>query len=497
MRHQRAYLHAVLVPVLAIGLISCGDTPPPAEAAELEGGVVTQWTEATELFMEHPSLIVGADGVFAVHLTRLSDFVALTTGPVTFRFTPRAGGEPVVVVQAAPRAPGIFGPRPVFPNAGTWDLQIEIATGELRDTLRVPGLEVHPDTASAPVAAAAADDGSITFLKEQAWKTPGFLTAFAVDGRVEEVRELPAVLAPTTGRVALITAPIAGILSATNGAGLPVVGQRLRAGSTIALLTPLLGEGGNAVADARARLSSAEAEYARAERLVKAEAAPARRLQEARVQRDAAQEALRGFGGTTTAEGRIVIRAPLDGSVSSAALMVGARVAAGDPLLTLVNGDRLWLEVLVPADAVSTLRPAERIRFRIGDAWHVTSALVALAPTIDLTTRTVTGRWLIDNRSGALRPGTLAAALVPVTAVEAGIVIPASAVLDEDGQAVAFVQLSGESFERRTLTLGARGSEQVVVRSGIRAGERVVTGAANQVRLASLSTAVPAHGHEH
>ena len=36
-----------------------------------------------------------------------------------------------------------------------------------------------------------------------------------------------------------------------------------------------------------------------------------------------------------------------------------------------------------------------------------------------------------------------------------------------------------------------------LVLSGIEEGERVVTGAAYQVRLASLSTAVPAHGHEH
>jgi hypothetical protein len=35
------------------------------------------------------------------------------------------------------------------------------------------------------------------------------------------------------------------------------------------------------------------------------------------------------------------------------------------------------------------------------------------------------------------------------------------------------------------------------VTSGIEAGERVVTGAAYQVRLASLSTSVPAHGHAH
>jgi len=37
----------------------------------------------------------------------------------------------------------------------------------------------------------------------------------------------------------------------------------------------------------------------------------------------------------------------------------------------------------------------------------------------------------------------------------------------------------------------------VLVLDGLKAGERVVTAAAYQVRLASLSTAAPAHGHEH
>jgi multidrug efflux pump subunit AcrA (membrane-fusion protein) len=80
---------------------------------------------------------------------------------------------------------------------------------------------------------------------------------------------------------------------------------------------------------------------------------------------------------------------------------------------------------------------------------------------------------------------------------EAGVLIPASAVLDDDGRAVAYVQADGERFEKRVLALGPTNAGRVLVRSGIRAGERVVTGAAYQVRLASLSTAVPAHGHEH
>jgi hypothetical protein len=57
--------------------------------------------------------------------------------------------------------------------------------------------------------------------------------------------------------------------------------------------------------------------------------------------------------------------------------------------------------------------------------------------------------------------------------------------------------VEGESFERRPLEIAGSDGARALVRSGIRAGERLVTGAAYQVRLASLSTSVPAHGHEH
>ena len=55
----------------------------------------------------------------------------------------------------------------------------------------------------------------------------------------------------------------------------------------------------------------------------------------------------------------------------------------------------------------------------------------------------------------------------------------------------------GERFEKRELTLGGTSGERTLVLAGIADGERVVSGAAYHVRLASLSTSVPAHGHEH
>ena len=78
-----------------------------------------------------------------------------------------------------------------------------------------------------------------------------------------------------------------------------------------------------------------------------------------------------------------------------------------------------------------------------------------------------------------------------------GVLVPTSAILDENGRPIAYVQPDGESFVRRELTLAGRDGDRVLVSSGIAAGERVVTGAAYQVRLASLSTSVPLEGHAH
>ena len=80
---------------------------------------------------------------------------------------------------------------------------------------------------------------------------------------------------------------------------------------------------------------------------------------------------------------------------------------------------------------------------------------------------------------------------------ESGVVIPAAAIIEENGRPVVFVQVSGETFEKRAVELGPRTSDRVLVRAGVSPGERIVIGSAYQVRLASLSTSVPVHGHEH
>src|SRR5690606_9056901 len=101
------------------------------------------------------------------------------------------------------------------------------------------------------------------------------------------------------------------------------------------------------------------------------------------------------------------------------------------------------------------------------------------------------------NEGGMVKIGQFARASVPVGGTVRGVAIPNEAILDDNGTPVPYVQLGGETFERRVLTLGETDGERTQVVEGIRPGEMVVTVGAYQVRLASLSPEGFSGGHAH
>ncbi len=487
--------------MLAMVLAGCaqGNAIGGEEEAGPAGGAITLWTDSTELFMEHPALIVGEPDVFAVHLTDITDFEPLRSGRITLHFRPREGGEPLVVVQEQPRAPGIYGPSPEFERPGVYDLTIIVESPQARDSISVPGLRVYATADEAP----REEEGGgseISFLKEQQWKSPGFRTAFATVGSVVESFQASGQIVPAAGRVAKVSAPIGGLIDVSGVAQSPSPGQRVSRGQVIALLTPSLGEGGAAYAEARAQLREAEDEHERATRLFAAEAAPQRRVHEAEIRLQAAREALAGLGGgALTAGGKIELRAPIGGVVTARNITPGSRVEAGAELFTIIDPSVVWLEVNVPAASAPLVGRASGATFQIEGLAPTFRArrTVSLGSIVDSLSRTVQVLYEIANPDGAIRVGANATVSVGTGRQVDGVIVPTSAILDEDGRPIAYVQPDGETFEKRELTLGGSDGGFTLVLAGIAEGERVVSGAAYQVRLASLSTAVPAEGHAH
>src|SRR5215208_3423468 len=87
---------AVLLLAIACVPAACNREPeaPVTEPPTLD---VTNWTDKSELFMEHPPFVAGQTVRFAVHLTRLSDFSALNAGRPRIEMTPESGGTPVTL----------------------------------------------------------------------------------------------------------------------------------------------------------------------------------------------------------------------------------------------------------------------------------------------------------------------------------------------------------------------------------------------------------------
>ena len=102
----------------------------------------------------------------------------------------------------------------------------------------------------------------------------------------------------------------------------------------------------------------------------------------------------------------------------------------------------------------------------------------------------------LDSKPGIL-PGTFAEVYLKTTPLHNTLIIPVTALVEEQGVFYVYVQTEGESFQKREVKLGANDGQQAQVLSGVAEGERVVTKGAYQIKLSTASGTLPAHGHEH
>jgi multidrug efflux pump subunit AcrA (membrane-fusion protein) len=123
--------------------------------------------------------------------------------------------------------------------------------------------------------------------------------------------------------------------------------------------------------------------------------------------------------------------------------------------------------------------------------------LVARSSVVDPQARTLSFLFEVRNPGRTLAIGQAVSVRLFLTATVDAVTVPESAVIDDGGRPVVFVQKEGEAFARRPVKLGIREDGLVQISEGLQPGERVVTKGAYLIRLAAMSTQIPAHGHVH
>ncbi len=486
---------------LAFGLASCVEPRPSSDVSQEEdhehggGAAVTIWTESVELFFEYSPMVAGEAGEpWAIHLTFLEDFQPVREGRLTLRFVGPDQKEYTTVAET-PARDGIFTPAPSLPKEGAYQLAMTLESPRGEEDIWVGEIRVFGSSAALPDVEDVPAAG--TFLKEQQW-TIRFATAPAVERELQRSLSANGEIVPVPNAVARVTASVEGIVRAKHNLDAPVPGDWVEAGERIAVLSPVPGE--NAYAALRAKVERLEREVARAERLNAVEAIPERRLVEARHDLEVSRAALEALGEPNDEGYELALTAPINGLVTERNLTVGERVAAGERLFSIVDPAMLWLRIQVPAREAALVSRASSASFTVEGSPRVYEGarVVSLGAAIDADRRTLPVLLETRNRDGSLKVGMLVEARLFIAGRTEGVAVPSRAVRKEDALDVAYVQVGGESFERRVLTLGPSDGEWTLVASGIRSGERVVTEGAYQVRLASLNVSeIADHGHPH
>ncbi len=481
----------------------------PGSAGDRPTVAVTHWTDRSELFMEYPVFVAGESGRSAIHVTDLTDFSPLSEGEAVVML--HGEGGRVLEFRDGLTRPGIFGVDLAVERAGFYEMSLRVDAPGLQDLHELGSVTVYASGATLPVE----EEGeAISFLKEQQWTLEFGTTAVEVRG-IRPGVTVPATVQPRSGGDALLTAPVPGRIDPSAGA--PVPGTRVRAGAMLAQIVP---DSDDLRDGAGLRAALVETEQAqllavqerdRTERLVEARALPLRRLDEAKAKLaasqarlDAAQERWNRFQSlsrSTAGKGEAVmfaLRAPFDGVVSEVRFTAGMSVEANELLMRIVDPDRVHVVGAVPETLVARLRTVTTGELDLGGqpALNLGTPL-AINPVIDPTARTAEIRFTLDNRGPRLAIGQAARLRLFVGDEESGAAIPESAVVDDGGRPVVFVQTGGESFERRPVRLGSAADGYVQVLEGVEPGERVVHHGAYLVRLAAMSTQIPAHGHVH
>lgn len=467
-----------------------------ALAEEAPSVAVTQWTESMELFMEHPVLVAGQDGRFIIHLTILDGFQPIRAGEVTLTFRDRSGVEQHLVSDELLRE-GIFVPTVQLANAGAYDFELNYrgpgagSTFVIGDFVVYASLDAIPDQDED-------DAGQIGFLKEQQWKIP-FKTTAAEHREIKQGSWAIGEVMPAPAAYVEIVAPVDGMVQVDGAGSLALPGAQVSRGDVVArIVPPVLGD---SWAVSQLALAQAERNFARAKRLQDKDAISAREFEETRneyLARKAGHERLAGSGN----DGVLKLTAPIDGQVIDWQVRPGRRLEAGDKLMTIADPGVVWLKVNVYENDYRTMgTPVGAYVHTDGPegGWMIPAADLKVLTTggaLDPMTRTIPVLLEINNADGRLTINESTPVELYAGESAMGTAVPRTAVYQDEGLSVVFVQAGGESFAKRIVRVGPLYGDWVTILAGIEPGERVVSRGGYHVKLASTSAEI-GHGHAH
>jgi len=254
------------------------------------------------------------------------------------------------------------------------------------------------------------------------------------------------------------------------------------------------------VANARASLDLAQADFERAQMLFdrkllsKAEFDQrSAQAEVARRQFDIARNAaVQQYQSLLAARARVslarkaladtTVRAPFAGVVGQRLVSVGDYVTRGTKVASVLRTNPLRVELTVPEQYSADIAVGRAMSLQVDASPGRTfeGRVRYVSPALQADSRTLIVEAVVDNEGGTLKPGSFATARIEQASPKPGVLVPAAAVRTAAGTSRIFV-VTGDRVEERIVTLGQRDDEMIEIATGLKAGEVVASSLVEQL----------------
>lgn len=181
-----------------------------------------------------------------------------------------------------------------------------------------------------------------------------------------------------------------------------------------------------------------------------------------------------------------VIRAPLAGTVVEKSIQPGQLLEAGTtPCFTVADLSRVWVMAQIFDSDLGSVRAGDTVEVESGTGTKLLPGTVTnVAAEVDPNTQAVLARVVVDNPGELLKKQMYVGVHIRSAEARSGLLVPVAAVLrDDENLPFVYVADASGGYARRSVDLGYRDGDRVLVTDGLHAGDKVVVDGAIFLRF--------------
>ncbi len=201
-------------------------------------------------------------------------------------------------------------------------------------------------------------------------------------------------------------------------------------------------------------------------------------------------------------KGGTIISTPVRGFIHELLVTEGQFVEPGQKLGTIIKKEKLRLRAEVSQKYAGRIKHIQSANFapnglgKIYDTEKLTGKLLSAGQSLNSSGFYIPVVFEMDYHPELL-PGSYAQVFLKGKTIHHSVVIPKTALLEEQGDYYVFVEKQHDEFEKRLVVTGVDDGDYVLIESGLDEGETLVTEGVYQVKLTNMSNELPAHNHSH